>query len=446
MTTIRFKTILFWGGLLGGVVVAYYPALFTYFSQDDFTHLVMSQAKTFGDIVNFFRPPTSAIFYRPLSIQLYTFVGQLLFGTNPFGYHVVALVTHLANVYLVFRLLGHFVKDKTPRYVAAFIYGIHPVHFMSLFWIAEFSMVLAPFFAFLAMDAFLDQRFYRFLLFLLLGLLSNELVVAVPLILLLWVLVKRTYKQMPWLIPAFFLVGGLVWVRFFLVPTSLDTQYVLSITPLVFLSNLKWQLIRAIGLPEGFMAYTGSWGMQMALAAILGFWLVWIRSVNLKTLRKYFSLLLFAGGWFGLALLPVGFLIQHQSPIYQIIGLPGFLLGIILGLKPRLSVLRVYLLAGLFFISAFWGIRSQIDYHWVTQRARSAKYHLQKVFEQQPRPGETVVFINTLPESSRQVYFALGAGKAIEAFFGKEVAVQFEDFTGVIPPDHSVYILSRRLE
>src|SRR3989344_238341 len=66
------------------VVAIWFPALFTYFSQDDFTHLLISRVDGLGELWRFFIPVTTAIFYRPLSIQLSTWAMVSLFGLRPF--------------------------------------------------------------------------------------------------------------------------------------------------------------------------------------------------------------------------------------------------------------------------------------------------------------------------------------------------------------------------
>lgn len=130
-------------------------------------------------------------------------------------------------------------------------------------------------------------------------------------------------------------------------------------------------------------------------------------------------------GWWLAALLPVVFLEHHQSPIYQIIGLPGLIVAI----SPWLKQSRwKYVGVAMFVAGAFWGVRAMEQYHWVTQRAREAKYYVQKIANlKQVKNRDTVVFINTTTESSLRAYLALGAGNGIKVFFGDGVKVYFED-------------------
>ncbi len=441
------KNKLWWGFILSAVGLVYFPALTTFFSQDDFTHLAISQASSLTDIGKFFIPIKEGIFYRPLSVQIYTWFSNIIFGLHPMGWHFLALIFHFLNIFLVYKLLVYFLSSKRFALGGALIYGVHPVHFMSLFWVAEFSMVLGPFFAFLSIYDFVRGRYYRFWLWMLLGFLSSELVAAVPLFLIFFLLIRREIKKIKWLIMPCAGVVGLFLLRFVIKPTSLATEYVLSFNPLIWLVNLRWQAIRAFGLPEGFRAYWHFTSIKLTIFGLLLFWLI-IIYLLFKNRRELFSvtkyyLAIIGFGWFILSLVPVLFLAHHQSPIYQIVGLPGFILAVLSLLPKSINKNLLLILAGLFIFSSFWSIRAMNEYHWITQRARIAKYHLEKLSRHQPKPGETVVFLNTLPNSSTEVYLALAGENAVKAFFGENLRVYFEDFSGVIYSASTSYIFSR---
>ncbi len=438
----RFDFFAVHAGILAWIaaLIVWFPALFTYFSQDDFTHLLISRVDHWYEIWGFFVPVQTAIFYRPISIQLTTWLMRTLFGLQPFWFHLLALFVHTVNIWLVFKLLYRFIRNRKVAWLGAFIYGVHPVHFMSIFWVAEFSMVLAPFFSFLAIWFFLERRYSWFLLWMLLGLLSNELVVMVPLILATYFLWpgRDSVPDWKWLVPAAMLALGLLWLRFVMVPTSLGSEYVLSFSPSTWISNLRWQMLRSVGLPEGFRAYISWYKVQLGLAAWMLFWGIWLWSVRLKLVN------LWGVVWYGLALTPVLLLLHHQSPIYQIVGLPGFILAILLLVKHNLkSNLKIATMAGLFFVSAFWSVRAMNDYHWVTKRARIAKYHTEKLRRHNPSPDSSVIFLNTEINSSEQVYLALAGDHGAKALFGNEIQSWFEDLDQEAYPKNAVFVLSR---
>lgn len=406
-----------WGNfiILGLIILAVHsPALFTFFAQDDFTHLAISQANSLRAIIDFFKFKTGGIYYRPVSVQLVTFITRSIFDLRPFWFHAIALVMHLGASLAVYRLLTRLIERRVAK-IGSLVYAVHPVHFMSLFWWAEISMVMAPLWSFLALTAWLDKKNWQFLGWLILALLSNELAVAV--IPIAWLL-ERSWKK---LIPAGLIVVAIIGGRWLAQPPSLGTEYGMKFLPQVALGNLRWQLIRVVGFPEGFIGQWQLWQTKLAVGFIAVSGLLLLMGM----IKSKFKLRWLGLGWWLAALLPVAFLERHQSPIYQIIGLPGLVLAISPWLKQKSWV---YAGVAVWVIGAFWGVRALDQYHWVTQRAGEAQYYIEKLQAKQLKDGETVVFLNSRSESSTQAYIALGAGNGIKVFFGEKTQVYFEDF------------------
>ncbi len=401
--------------ILGLIILAVYsPALFTFLAQDDFTHLAISQASSLRDIIDFFKFKTGGIYYRPLSVQLVTFITRSIFDLRPFWFHAVALVMHLGVWLAVYRLLTRLIEREKAK-IGSLVYAIHPVHFMSLFWWAEMSMVLAPLWSFLALTAWLDKKNWQFLGWLILALLSNELAVAV--IPIAWLL-ERNWKK---LIPAGLITVMIIGGRWLVQSPAFGTEYGMKLNFAVAAANLRWQLIRAVGFPEGF---TGQWQLWQTKLAVI---FMALSSLLLLAgmIKSKFKLRWLGLGWWLAALLPVVFLEHHQSPIYQIIGLPGLILAI----SPWLKAGQwKYVGVAIFMAGAFWGIRAMEQYHWVTTRAREAEYYIRKIQSKNIQGTDAVAFINRMPESSLRAYIALGAGNGIKVFFGEKTQIYFEDF------------------
>lgn len=405
-----------WGNfiILGLIILAVYsPALFTFLAQDDFTHLAVSQANSLRAIIDFFKFSTGGIYYRPLSVQLVTFITRSIFGLRPFWFHAVTLVMHLGASLAAYRLLTRLIERRVAK-IGSLVYAIHPVHFMSLFWWAEASMVLAPLWSFLALTAWLDKKSWQFLGWLILALLSNELAVAV--IPIAWLL-RRSWKK---LLPAGLIVVAIIGGRWLAQPPSLGTEYGMKLNLAVAVANLRWQAVRAMGFPEGFGGQWQLWQTKLAVSFIAVSGLLLLMGM----IKSKFKLRWLGLGWWLAALLPVAFLERHQSPIYQIIGLPGLVLAISPWLKQKSWV---YAGVAVWVIGAFWGIRAMNQYHWVTQRAGEAQYYIEKLQAKQVKGGGTVVFLNSWPESSTQAYIALGAGNGVRVFFGEKTRSYFED-------------------
>ncbi len=115
-----------------------------------------------------------------------------LFNGDPRGYHLVNLALHLACVVILFLVLRGMTGAPWPSFLAAALFGIHPLRVESVAWIAERKDVLAALGGLGTLAAWLfflrrpgRLRYFLALLPLLLGLLAKPMLVTIPLILLL---------------------------------------------------------------------------------------------------------------------------------------------------------------------------------------------------------------------------------------------------------------------
>src|SRR3989344_4937246 len=233
-----------WGNfiILGLIILGVYsPALLTFLAKDAFTHLIISRAGNVGEVINFFKFKTEGIYYRPVSVQLITWLTKGVFGLRPFWFHAAAVLMHFWTTVTVKKIIDKLTGSKDLSWWGAVCYGVHPIHFMSLFWWAEVSMVMAPLFSFLAILAWINKKYIKFSLWFGLALISNELAISViPIALLLR---QKLMKLIPVGLVAALVIGG----RWLLAPPSLGTEYGLKFLPQVALTNLRWQVIRALG-------------------------------------------------------------------------------------------------------------------------------------------------------------------------------------------------------
>ncbi|MEI7727795.1 MAG: tetratricopeptide repeat protein [bacterium] len=141
--------------------------------------------------------------YHPLTMLLFT-TGFKLAGLNGMFFHLVNLVFHLLNVFLVFRFVEKLVKNNLlVAMLTALLFGIHPMHIESVAWIAELKDVLYATFFLLSLNLYLkyldhgDKLSYGLaLLFFLFSLLSKgQAVVLTPAIILLDILRKRKFSK-----------------------------------------------------------------------------------------------------------------------------------------------------------------------------------------------------------------------------------------------------------
>jgi tetratricopeptide (TPR) repeat protein len=85
-----------------------------------------------------------------LSLMLDTQV----FGSQPWGYHLVNLLLHLANTIVLFALLRRMTGAVGSSGLVAALFAVHPLHVESVAWISERKDVLSTLFGLLATAAY----------------------------------------------------------------------------------------------------------------------------------------------------------------------------------------------------------------------------------------------------------------------------------------------------
>lgn len=110
----------------------------------------------------------TAAFYRDWHpLTMFTFgVDYTLWGLNPYGYHLSNLFFHTLNVLLLFflasRLMQHGLSSRNDQkrsllaaFVAALLWGIHPLRVESVAWISGRKELLCTFFFLLSICTYL---------------------------------------------------------------------------------------------------------------------------------------------------------------------------------------------------------------------------------------------------------------------------------------------------
>jgi protein O-mannosyl-transferase len=133
------------GGLLFGLVfLTYLPSLSCGFIWDDKDHVVENLAlRRWNGLATIWLDRTATPQYYPLAHTTF-WAEYRLWGLNPRGYHLVNVVMHAALTIMLWRL---FVRLQIPgAWVAAAVFGLHPVHVESVTWITELKNVLSGLF------------------------------------------------------------------------------------------------------------------------------------------------------------------------------------------------------------------------------------------------------------------------------------------------------------
>jgi tetratricopeptide (TPR) repeat protein len=127
--------------------------------------------------------------YAPLTWLCYA-LAYAIGGENPFWFHLLSLIVHVANTALVYRLLQKLELRPGIVLPVAILFAIHPIQVESVAWIAGFSTPLYSMFCLLSFLFYLDYaadrpgryRFYALALAMfVLGCLAKSAAVTVPL-------------------------------------------------------------------------------------------------------------------------------------------------------------------------------------------------------------------------------------------------------------------------
>jgi tetratricopeptide (TPR) repeat protein len=132
--------------------------------------------------------------YHPFTTLSYA-IEYSLFGLNARPYHVVNLILHVLNVFMVFRLIRKIYGRLEVALIVSLFFAIHPMHVESVAWISERKDLLYSFFFICGLSTYCEYihattnknkiYIYTILLFLC-SLLSKSTAIIFPLMLLIF--------------------------------------------------------------------------------------------------------------------------------------------------------------------------------------------------------------------------------------------------------------------
>jgi tetratricopeptide (TPR) repeat protein len=253
-------------------------------------------------------------FYRPLQNVSYA-IEYAVFGPNPWGYHLINILLHLAVAWSVFRLVLYLTKEGWIAVWAGAVFALHPVHSSVVCYIASRADLLCglgmlwSFYWYIQSVELNDRRKLRLsVFFYALALFSKEYALIFPLFLCLFHFFKKSSIQPRWW-GAF--VGVFLAYVIFRIVVLADIlspwNYVVPVAskiPGSFAALAEY--VRLLIFPSHLhMAYGNflfSFNDPLVLKGIFLFVVLGGATVVLRS-----SLLDFACGWFLLGLVPVTF-------------------------------------------------------------------------------------------------------------------------------------------
>jgi tetratricopeptide (TPR) repeat protein len=154
--------------------------------------------------------------------MLFVLLEHSIWGNFAGGYHVVNLIFHIINTFLVFYLIGLFTESFTVKFITALFFLISPVQIESVAWVSEQKTMLSTFFLLLSVITYIKAReknkpaFFSFIFFVF-SVLSKVTAVIIPVILLFyeWIflsnnLYKAVKKSLPYF--AVSIIVGIIYV------------------------------------------------------------------------------------------------------------------------------------------------------------------------------------------------------------------------------------------
>lgn len=465
------------------VLILYYPALTTYFSQDDFFHFKVSQTNgSIFDFINLFGfhsfDERSIAFYRPISRELPFNLLYLIFGLNAIPFRILSFFIHFINIYLVYILVYKLFNDKYLSFFVSFFFGITSANVATLYYLAGgIQTLLATTFSISSLLFFIKYlrsgrsqfEIFSFILFLA-GISSHEQAIIIPFLMLGLILIykpKQIKINILHLLPHFGSITILIYMEIFKIGfSSTEQQYQTVFNIKTALNSLFWYSNWALGIPEtlidfvlpGFklnptlLRYWGNYYLFIFPSYFISILLLGIAVVYLilkKTiLFKNRAFLLFIV-WFPLGLLPVILLPAHKSTHYLEISLPAFwaILGFIIlnfyqELKKKSIFLSKICLAGSIFSLIILSSTSVIlgnSNYWAASRGKLAEKLLKEIKNTYPTlPKGAIIYFKNDPNypyvakewggSSKQASMILNGADALQLLY-KDPTIQvfYED-------------------
>lgn len=231
---------------------------------------------------------------RPLTFLTFHW-NYLAAGTDPVSWHVVSILLHAANTVLLLLLARRHFSSVTA-FIAAALYGLHPLQTEAVAYIYQRSTLLAAFFALLSFLLFLREQYAWSVGAFALSLLSKEETIALPVFLLLYDLVYRRQRPRVGYYAAMFAVLGLSAGRaFYIMPRGTTPTVGYRIKGVSMLSfvltepRVVWRYLQLflcpvglnvdhdVGLSRGLFSPASTLPALLGLAALVGvlLWLAW---------------------------------------------------------------------------------------------------------------------------------------------------------------------------
>jgi len=485
----REKTnILFFLGTYLMVIVLFFPAIFNFYSHDDFFHYRIAEANSLKEFISFFdltNAPFGWGYYRPLTTQVLYFLGRTLFNFNPMIMHAVAFLMFFMVVFLVFKLIRALSKNNLAAYLGTFFYATSAAHFSHLYSIANQELGHAIFFlsSTLAFINFLEKKklkyYFLSLLAFVIALTCKEFALMLPIVLALVYFyltvrkeIKTSFKKFVLsMLPFGLVLSVYLYLHVFDYGLVKGDSYIWDFSPIKALNTLGWYGLWSLSLPKmlaGFDFISPGFGFNLSLfkswprevILVLFLFLIFsgllltsfIISLFNKLNRKEMILAGFSLIWFSSTLLPVLFLPWHKFTTYLTIPMIGTAAIIGFLLSKSHSRLLIFLTFAVYvsFSAISLEITRRVD--WIGTGPRTAKKVYQYLIENYSDKEEKliIVFFDTEEDKqllllpSNEVKLALSGDNFFAVFFPDKIRVKYGEEADPFEEDKVIRLPARQ--
>lgn len=373
------------------------PSLNYYFFQDDW--FVLNWIRT-GNIASFFSFRTDIIYWRPLSMPLLFATTKAFFGLNPQAFHALAFGIFVLLVIVIYNLFLILAKDKKLAIIAAFMYAIWPIHYVSLSWFSTTSYIIGPLFQCLSFIYFLKTRRLLTYLFFFLGLMSSEFTIVLPAIFFAWSFFEKKKMSLKFIAPLFITDVIYFVLRFviFAVPASGSYSPVFN---LQLLYNFIWYVLWAIGFPESFKYLVFPSQVMHSIKILTQFWTISLPTVIISTIlaskilskfKKRLQNYIFGLFWLTIGLAPVITVTNHSYPMYLSFAGLGFIYIILTAIKGE-KVLPIASVIVLWTLISITNLQFTRITHWARNEQAISKAYIEEALKKDQLPQQNSAFI-----------------------------------------------------
>jgi len=364
-------------------LILFFPSLSTFYTNDDFFHLRISQVSTLKEFINFFNivsSPEGWGLYRPLTTQVFYFLTIKFFNLNPLPLHIISFITFFAIIFLVSELSTIVTKNKKIALISAFLYATSATHFGHLYFLGAYQELGMTLFFLLSVISFVKfelnnsrKHFVFSVLFFLLSLMSKETAVILPFILVLIHFFLRFSKEkmnnlkqfIISIIPFFVLLFIYLFMRFRYYGFVQGDSYLWNFSIKRALNTLVWYKLWSLNIPEMLVDFVGPglklnqnlfryWGKEFTLIFCL--FVIQILILFLLILNK-----------------PVLFLPVHKFTYYLTLPIIGVVICVSSFLISSKYKKLTYIFLFIWIGNSYINLKLTENTNWITQGAKTSK-------------------------------------------------------------------------